>query len=99
MPGGIFEQTAARPERNGEPVDDLGELGSNGQSRGASSSRRQRTRRAKPGGKISGRKFQVPDSVFERLTLHAIKKSTNASAVLTDILDRELPKHRIATDE
>jgi hypothetical protein len=42
---------------------------------------------------------QLPDSVFERLSLHAIKRKTNASAVAAEILDRNLPKHRIATDD
>jgi hypothetical protein len=48
---------------------------------------------------LSGRKFQLPDAVFQRLQLHAIKKRTNPSAVLADILDRTLPKHSIATEE
>ncbi len=71
----------------------------NDQSRGGVLTRRRRGRRAAPAGKVSGRKFQVPDTVFERLVLHAIKKRSNPSAVLTDILDRELPKHKIATEE
>jgi len=37
--------------------------------------------------------------VFERLSLHAIKKRSNASMVAAEILDRNLPKHRIATDD
>ena len=91
--------TAARPERNGEPADDQAELGMNGQGRGSSLGKRRRSKRPRPEGKVSGRKFQIPDSVFERLSLHAIKKNTNASAVISDILDRELPKYKIAVDE
>jgi hypothetical protein len=48
---------------------------------------------------VRGRKLQLPDSVFERLSLHAIKRKTNASAIAAEILDRNLPKHRIATDD
>jgi hypothetical protein len=93
---GLLARTAAPLGTNGEPVDDQAgdELGG-----GRGGSTRSRRRRPKPGGKIRGRKFQVPDSVFERLALHAIKKGTNPSAVVTDILDKTLPKHRIETDE
>jgi hypothetical protein len=88
--------TAARTEQDGEQVDDQGE---GDQGRGAIPGRRRRARRALPGGKVSGRKFQLPDAVFERLALQALKKRTSPSAIVADILDRELPKHRIATDE
>src|ERR1017187_5659779 len=99
LQNGILARTAAPLEANGELGDDLGDPGTNGHSKGASPGRRRRGRRPRPEGKISGRKFQLPDSVFERLVLHSLKKKTNASAVLTEILDRELPQHRIATDE
>jgi hypothetical protein len=45
-----------------------------------------------PAGKVSGRKFELPDAVFERLQLQPIRKRSNPPAVLADILDRELPK-------
>jgi hypothetical protein len=48
---------------------------------------------------VTARKFQAPDAVFERLAIHAIKKRSKPSAILSDILDREMPKHKIATDE
>jgi hypothetical protein len=96
LENGILAKTAAPLEANGELVDDQAGDDLNG-GRGVAT--RSRRRRPKPGGKIRGRKFQVPDSVFERLALHAIKKGTNPSAVLTDILDKTLPKHRIETDE
>ena len=94
MPAGLIAETM--PLENASDGD--GE--SNGQSRGDNARPRgRRGRRVAPAGKISGRKFQIPDPIFERLQLQAIKKRSNPSAVLTDILDRELPKHKIATDE
>jgi len=73
------------PDTNG----DLAEM--NGQSRGVlHGARRRRGRRPAAGGKVSGRKFQIPDSVFERLLQTAIKKRTNPSAVVSEILNREL---------
>jgi hypothetical protein len=70
------------------------------QSRGAQPRpRRRRSLRATPGGKATGRKFQVLDTVFERLMLEALKRRSNPSAILNHILDRELPKHKIATEE
>jgi hypothetical protein len=94
MPAGLIVETMPLENAN----DGDGEA--NGQSRGDTPrSRARRGRRVAPAGKISGRKFQIPDAVFERLQLHAIKKRSNPSAVLTDILDRELPKHKIATEE
>jgi hypothetical protein len=93
MPAGlIVETTPLEGSADGDSE--------NGQSRGETSrARGRRGRRVAPGGKVSGRKFQLPDAVFERLQLHAIKKKLNVSAVLADILDRNLPKHSIATEE
>ena len=97
---GILGRTEAPPDGNGELGDDQADVEANGQSRGAlRPTRPRRGRRPSPGGKVSGRKFQLPDTVFERLQLHAIKKRSNPSAVLTDILDRELPKHKLATED
>jgi hypothetical protein len=94
MPAGLIADTMPHEEA----IDGDGET--NGQSRGDTPrARTRRGRRVAPGGKISGRKFQMPDAVFERLQLHAIKKRSNPSAVLADILDRTLPKHSIATEE
>jgi hypothetical protein len=52
-----------------------------------------------PAGKVSGRTFQLPDTVFERLQLQAIRKQSNPPAMLTDVLDRELPKLKITAEE
>jgi hypothetical protein len=97
MPAELVKSTL--PDPNGEPADDQAEE-TNGQSRGGfSASRPRRRRRTMPGGKVSGRKFQLPDSAFERLQLQAIRKRSNPSAILTDILDKELPKLKITSDE
>jgi hypothetical protein len=105
MPDDLIRRTMP-PERPVEPADDQtdgesnGEL--NGESRGGVTARKTRTRsgrRIAPGDKIRGRKFQMPDSVFERLCLHALKRKTNPSAIVAELLDRHVPKHRIQTDE
>jgi len=93
------------PERNGdstdEPVDGEANGEANGESRGGLPARKPRARgRGRVAGeKVRGRKLQLPDSVFERLSLHAIKRKSNASTIAAEILDRNLPKHRIATDD
>jgi hypothetical protein len=98
MPAGLVASTML-PETNGELDADQAGAEMNGQSRGGLPGGRRRRRRAAAGGKISGRKFQIPDSVFERLQLQAIKKRSNASAIVAEILNRELPQHKIATEE
>jgi hypothetical protein len=60
---------------------------------------RTRGRRIAAGEKVRGRKLQLPDSVFERLALHAIKRKSNPSAMAAEILDRNLPKHKIVTED
>jgi hypothetical protein len=45
-----------------------------------------------------GRKLSIPDSVFERLELTAIRRKTTISAVAADLLDRNLPRLRIESD-
>ena len=88
-------------ETNGDPVDDQADAELNGKGRGGLPARKlkPRGRRVAVGEKVRGRKLQLPDSVFERLSLHAIERKTNASAIAAEILDRNLPKHRIATDD
>ena len=99
MPDGLIRSTMP-PERPAELTDDQvdGEL--NG-GRGGLPARKPRTRgrRVAAGEKVRGRKLQLPDSVFERLSLHAIKRKSNASAIAAELLDRHLPKHRIETDD
>lgn len=68
-----------------------GEL--NGESRGVAP--RRRRRRAPAGGKVSGRKFQIADAVFERVAQQAIRKRTNPSAIVNELLDRHLPHFKV----
>jgi hypothetical protein len=58
-------------------------------------------RKARPaaGEKCSAHKLSLPDSVFTRLELIAIKRGSTASAVAAEILDRNLPRLRIAADD
>lgn len=51
------------------------------------------------GDKSKGRKLTLPDSVFDRLVLTAIKRGSTASAVTAEILDRNLPRLRIAAED
>jgi hypothetical protein len=98
MPAGLVASTMP-PETKGELDGELDGAEMNGQSRGGLPGSRRRRRRIAAGEKISGRKFQIPDCVFERLLLQAIKKKTNASAIVSEILNRELPQHKITTED
>jgi hypothetical protein len=100
MPDNLIRSTMP-PEPIVDPIDDPADAELNGEGRGGLPTRKPkaRGRRIATGEKVRGRKLQLPDSVFERLSLHAIKRKTNASAIAAEILDRNLPKHRIATDD
>jgi hypothetical protein len=109
MPDGLIRRTMP-PERNGDSteasVDSEASSEANGEANGesrgglpAKSKTRTRAKKAPAGGPVRGRKLQLPDSVFERLSLHAIKKRSNASTIAAEILDKNLPKHRIETDD
>ena len=52
-----------------------------------------------PREKGKSRKLTLPDSVFDRLVLTAIQRHSTASAIAAEILDRQLPRHRIVTDD
>jgi hypothetical protein len=41
----------------------------------------------------------LPDSVFDRLVLTAIGRGSTGPAVAAEILDRNLPRLRIAADD
>jgi hypothetical protein len=41
----------------------------------------------------------LTDAVWDRLQLEAIRKRTTVSAIAGDLLDRNLPRLRIARDE
>jgi hypothetical protein len=57
-----------------------------------------RRRRPAPEGETKGRKLSLPDSVYDRLQLLAIRRRATVSAIATEILDRNLPKLRIEQD-
>ena len=59
---------------------------------------RSRRRRIDPGEKTRGHKLSLPDAVFERLELTAIRRRSTVSAIAAEILDRNLPRLRIEQD-
>jgi hypothetical protein len=85
-------------QANGESVDDQADGETNGQSRGPLRATRPRAKKGRPkdGEKLRGCKLSVPESVFERLRLTAIKRKTNMSVLAAEILDRNLP-HVVVT--
>jgi hypothetical protein len=102
MPAALIRRTATStpPETNGDLVEDLAD--GDGQGRGESNgNRKPPRRRPKPaaGEKASAHKLTIRDSVFTRLELHAIKRGSTASAIAEEILDRQLPRHKIVTDD
>jgi hypothetical protein len=81
------------------PADDQGGAAEQGADSPATPPRpRSRRRRIDPGEKTRGHKLSLPDAVFERLELTAIKRKSNISAVAADILDKNLPRLRIEQD-
>jgi hypothetical protein len=98
MPAALIRPTL--PETNGEPLEDPSE--GDGQGRGEPISSKPRSRRRpKPAtsGESHGRKLTMPDALFDRLTLYAIRKRMTVSAAAAEVLDRNLPHLRIAVDE
>jgi hypothetical protein len=59
---------------------------------------RSRRRKIDPGEKTRGHKLSLPDAVFERLELTAIRRRSTVSAIAAEILDRNLPRLRIEQD-
>jgi hypothetical protein len=107
MPAALIRPTMptlheASGEASAEPIEDAVE--GDGQGRGEPSGSAKRPARRRPksstgGDKGKGRKLTLPDAVFDRLVLTAIKRGSTASAVAAEILDRNLPRLRIAADE
>jgi hypothetical protein len=89
------------PEPNGEPLEDAVDGDQQGRGEAGSSPRKPARRKARPaaGEKCGAHKLTLPDSVFTRLELTAIKRGSTASAVAAEILDRNLPRLRIAADD
>jgi len=76
---------------NGDLVDDQADAESRGDSLTSKGPRR-RPRRAPITEKGKGRNLKIPESVFRRLELEAIRTRTDNSKLVTKILDRELPR-------
>lgn len=107
MPAALIRPTMptlheANGEANAEPIEDAAEGDSQGRGEANGSPRKPARRRPRPstvGDKGKGRKLTLPDAVFDRLVLTAIKRGSTASAIAAEILDRNLPRLRIAADE
>jgi hypothetical protein len=102
MPAALIRPTTPTlPETNGEPLEDPSEGDGQGRGEPISPKKTARPRKTKPaaGEKAKGRKLTLPDSVFDRLVLHAIRRGSTVSAIAAEILDRQLPHHRIVTDD
>jgi hypothetical protein len=106
MPAALIRPTTPTPpEANGEavaePLEDAAEGDGQGRGEANGSPRKPARRKARPaaGEKCSAHKLSLPDSVFTRLELTAIKRGSTASAVAAEILDRNLPRLRIAADD
>jgi hypothetical protein len=76
-------------------ADDQVDVEQGGESPAPAPRPRSRRRRIDPGEKTRCHKLSLPDAVFERLELTAIKRRSTVSAIATEILDRNLPRLRI----
>jgi hypothetical protein len=111
MPEALLKSTVTLPESrngNGCPSEDPSEV--NGESNGHSNgelapgsrprTRRTRTRLAASASeRRKGRKLTIRDSVFARLELQAIRKGSTVSAIVDEMLDRELPRLKITQED
>jgi hypothetical protein len=74
--------------RNGEMADDPVDGGQGGD---APTKARRRTRKAPITEKGKGRNLKIPDSVFVRLELEAIRRGWDKSKLATHLLNQALP--------
>jgi hypothetical protein len=75
------------PRENGELDDDQVD----GQSRGDDAPSKRRRRRPPVTEKGKGRNLKIPDSVFRRLELEAIRRGWDKSKLATHLLNQGLP--------
>ena len=108
MPAALIRPTAmpTPPEANGEAgtealFDDPADGDGQGRGEANGGARKPSRRRPRPaaGEKSGAHKLTLPDAVFTRLELTAIKRGSTASAIAAEILDRNLPRLRIAVDD
>jgi hypothetical protein len=91
-----IEALAVGPETDTTPA--TADQGRGGVESRTIRTRAPRRRSAEGSGPGRGRKLVLPDAVFERLQLSAIRKRSTVSAVAAEILDRNLPRLRIEAD-
>jgi hypothetical protein len=85
-----------QPEPNAEAsAEDMAEQGGEAGGREPRPARRRPARKPAAEGPGTPRKLTLPDDVYERLQLQALQKRTTASAIATDVLNRNLPRFRV----
>jgi hypothetical protein len=95
--GDQAEELIEREEpRNGDQAEELIEGEGRGDTTPKPKPRRAPKKTLEEKGK--GRKLVLTDSLFDRLQLYAIKKRLTVSAAAADVLNRNLPKLRIADE-
>jgi hypothetical protein len=95
VPANLYRPASAEPVDDPAIADESegrGDAAATAEPRAVKSTRR---KRAPVVGETKGRKLSLPDAVFDRLQLLAFQRRTSASAIATEILDRNLPRLRI----
>lgn len=98
LPSALIRPTSPEPAPGLEPEDgaEPAEQG-RGEARPAPRARARRPKATSE--KTSKRGLYLTDATWERLQLESIRKKTSVSAIAGDILERNLPRLRIARDE
>jgi hypothetical protein len=106
MPSALIRPAVPTPpEPNGdagpEPLEDAADLDQQGRGEAGSSPKKPARRKGRPaaGERCAAHKLTLPDSVFARLELTAIRRQSTASAVAAELLDRSLPRLKIVADD
>jgi hypothetical protein len=99
MPLALIQSTVTPPEPRDDPADVPAEASEPNEPAAGPRPRSRSKRKPAAGEKCSAHKLSLPDSVFTRLELTAIKRGSTASAIAAEILDRNLPRLRIAADD
>jgi hypothetical protein len=90
------QQADPPPEPNGELsgdlADDLAGRGNTGTVKPRATRQRRQSVPVDDGEKAKGRNLKIPDSVFRRLELEALRRGTDNSKLATRLLHSALPK-------
>jgi hypothetical protein len=95
----LMTPSAPRGEPGDGPDAPPGEPGAEGRggppadARLAGSARSRRPRQPAATGKAKSRNLYIPDEVYKRLSLNALEKGETASAIVTRILNANLPHY------